>query len=273
MAQDDFVNTPFGKVPRECFSQHPRGTTASAIPNGVRIRLADGTTKDYVSSERCVSFVRSLRSRKAKPGMTPTIPSGWFNYAAWYAPQGIGTFAATYTLPQLPAQAGNQDLYYYIGLENGADPNSPILQPVLGYDQSASGGYTLTSFVVGPSGPVMQGPVVTGMGPDATVNVSIVQTAASTYSVNASWQGQKSDISWNGEVLNSPYVTLEIDYVNACNQFLTGAFAFGNLSLTDLNGNSLTPSWAVEPSGGTVCNGNLAVNGSTITIQQNLSSR
>jgi hypothetical protein len=110
MAQDEYVDTPFGMVPRECYRQHPAGTTLSGIPNGVRSRHADGTIRDYVSSERCLAFGRSFKPSRPKTAAAPSIPSGWFNYASWQAPQQVGQFTATYTLPGLPASQGAQKL-------------------------------------------------------------------------------------------------------------------------------------------------------------------
>ena len=65
-------------------------------------------------------------------------------------------------------------------------------------------------------------------------------------------------------------MTLEIYYVNSCQQLLSGPFVFGQISLTDLNNNGLTPNWS--PTNAAACNSQLTVNGNSITIEQNLSS-
>lgn len=270
--RDALVETPFGKVPRECYAQCPSGTVLSAIAGGLRARRPDGTTTDLLGSARCSAVAQRLKARRARPAVAaPPIYNGWFNYAAWLALQGIGQFYATYTLPQLPAQPGSQELYYYIGLEDGQDPESPILQPVVGYNQGDSGGYFLAAYVVSPSGVLCQSTPVTGMGPGDTVSVSIEQssTSPSTYLVYGAWQGQSTQLSWvtGSDVQNSPYVTFENYGVTSCSQFLTGPFTFSGLYLADLNNNMLTPQWQVTPAPS--CNGQLTWSGDVITIEQN----
>lgn len=274
MAQEQLVDTPFGKVPRECHLTHPSGTTLSKIPGGVRALHPDGTTKDHVSPAKCRTFDRHLKERRAKAG-SPPIANGWFNYAGWLAPQSIGQFTASYTLPQLPADPGPQVIYYYIGVEDLAA--SEILQPVLSYAQGASGGYSLFAVSCCVEGLSNQSLPVTGMGPGDTVTVSILQSNPSpaTYSISGSWQGQGTAVNVvvGSGTYNWPDVALEVYNISQCSQFLTGPFTFSQLYLADVNHNTLTPNWGVTPSGGaTACNGMLTVDGQTITIQQNLSS-
>ena len=75
----------------------------------------------------------------------------------------------------------------------------------------------------------------------------------------------------NGEVLTWPNVTLEAYNVLACNQFMVGPFTFSQLAMTGVDGQRMTPRWAISPpSNPAPCNTKLLVNGSTITIQENI---
>lgn len=276
-AQDEEVDTPFGKVPRECYHQHPAGTTLSRIPNGVHAVHVDGTTKDYISSEKCLAFGRSFKGRRAAASGSSPISNGWFNYAGWVAPQTVGQFTATYTLPNVPANPGSQTLYYYIGIEDLDSSPLVILQPVIAYSQGASGGWSLTSWNCCASGQVNSGNTVTGMAAGDTIQASIMQISQSpsTYAIDGTWNGSTASLNVvvGAEAFNWPNVTLEIKNVTTCDQFATGPFTFSQLYLASSTYMTLQPNWGVEPSGGTTaCNGQLTQNGPTITIQQNLTS-
>jgi hypothetical protein len=272
MAQDAYVDTPFGKVPKECYWQHPSGTTLSRIANGVRARHADGTTRDYVSSERCLAFGRSFKPRQPDTAVPAAYPNNhWFNFAAWLSPQNVGRFTATYSLPGFPASPGPQILFYFIGLEDIDSVPVAILQPVLRY---ADGAYSLSSWNCCPSGQSHQGNIVTGMKPGDMISTSItrISQSPSIYSINGVWAGKTADLTVqvdDSEAFIWPNVTLEIFHMTTCSQFPTGPFVFGQLYLADVNDQPLTPTWRLEPSGGTTPCGRLGVNGPTITIEQN----
>ncbi|MBY0320220.1 MAG: hypothetical protein K2X72_15965 [Reyranella sp.] len=273
MAQDEYVDTPFGKVPKECYRQHPAGTTLSQITNGVRARHADGTTRDYVSSEKCLAFGRTFKPNRLKSAMAPPVSEHWFDLAGWQAPQQVGQFTATYTLPGLPASQGAQKLDYYIGLQDTDSLPAAILQPVLEY---LNGVYSLSSWNCCPSGQVNQGNIVTGMQPGDTISASIMQTQQSppTYAINGVWKGQTADLTVDvgSENFVLTFVGLETYYVAACDQFLIGQFVFSPLYMANVNNQELIPTWGVNPANGTSCNNQVTVNGPGITIELNGSS-
>lgn len=271
----DEVLTPFGYVPRECLFQHPAGTTLRRTDGGVRAIHADGTTKDYKSSARCLAFGKTYARRPTKAGDTTPIPSGWLSYAEWDWSNFIGKFTATYTIPNLPASPGLQNIYYFIGLQDYTMSPFTILQPVIGYNQNGGNGWTLSSWNCCPSGQVHQGNVVTGMGPGDSIDAAITQTSpeSRTYSVTGNWKGKVASLNLElpTEAFNDAVVTLEIYHVNSCSQLMRGPFTFSNLALFDTMNSPVTPTWwLTPPGGGTVCNGKLTLDGSTIAIQQNL---
>ncbi len=278
VVQDDYVDTPFGRVPKECYRQHPAGTTLRQIPNGVRALHADGTTRDYVSTERCIAFGKTAGRRQE--ASTFPVADGWFNYASWTSPQNVGKFTATYRLPNLPKQPWKDAvprIYYFIGVQSFKTATGPdtILQPVIGYNQIGGKGWTLSSWNCCPSGQVHQGNVVTGMGPGAIITASVAQTSPSppTYAITGVWAGQTASLNvvTGGEVLNWPNVTLEAYTVMACNQFMDGPFTFSQLAMTGVNGQTMTPRWVISPSWNPVaCDTKLTVSGNTITIQNNV---
>ncbi|MGD9658060.1 MAG: hypothetical protein AB7U61_10565 [Methylocystis sp.] len=275
MAQDEYVNTPFGMVPKECYRQHPAGTTLQEIPNGVRANHADGTTQDYISTEKCIAFGKAFKAFKGSSERSAATPApiahGWFNYASWTSPQGVGKFTAAYKLPRLPANPGPQYVYYFIGAQSEAG----ILQPVIGYNQIGGAGWTLSSWYCCPKGTVNQGNVVSGMGPEDVIQASIVQTSQSpsTYSITGVWRGNAAGLNVvvGSEVFNWPNVTLEAYGVYSCDQLMTGPFTFSKLAMTGVDGNPMKPDWALSPppKGFTACDGKLSVNGGMVTIEEN----
>ena len=62
---------------------------------------------------------------------------------------------------------------------------------------------------------------------------------------SGTWKGQPADLSVEvgSENFVLPFVTLEIYNVTACNQFLTGQFAFSSLYMGSVNNQMLTPNW------------------------------
>jgi hypothetical protein len=276
----EFVDTPFGKVPKECHLQHPKGTTLSLIPNGLRATHSDGTVKDYASSTKCLEFAKTLKSRRRSataslPSGSSPIVDGWFNYASWLAPATIGKFTATYTLPAPPANPGKQTVFYYIGLEDLQASSPTILQPVMTYYENA---WSLVAWNCCPSGVANQSTPIFNMQTGDTISAEILMSQASpvTYTVSGNWMGNVTSLSdqTGSPSYNWPNVTLEIQNLNTCDQFMTGPFTFSQLVVSDTNMIPLTPQWGLYPSSGaTTCNGNLVVNtgSSTITIQENIS--
>ena len=280
LAQDEYVSTPFGPVPKECVFQHPAETTLQRIEGGVRAVQADGTVKEYKATEKCLAFGKAYKGRSIKggprtPGQSTPIPSKWVNFAEWTWTNFIGKFTATYTIPQLPANPGSQNIYYFIGLQDYSMSPFTILQPVIGYNQNGGDGWTLSSWNCCPSGQVHQGNVVKGMGPGDTIEAAIVQTSQGprTYAITGNWQGNVASLNLvlPTEAFNDADVVLEIYNVSSCDQFMTGPFIFSNIALFDTTPAPVTPNWYLTPTNGrTVCNGKLTISGTTITIQENL---
>ena len=146
---------------------------------------------------------------------------------------------------------------------------------MIGYNQIGGKGWTLSSWNCCPSGQVNQGNVVTGMGPGDIITASVAQTSQSppTYAITGVSGGQTASLNvvTGGEVLNWPNVTLEAYNVMACNQFMNGPFTFSQCTMSGVNGQPMTPRWVISPPPSpAACDTKLNVNGSTITIQQNI---
>jgi len=102
------------------------GTTPRQIPNGVQALHAEGTTKDYVSTEKCIAFGKTVERRREAIS-TFHVAKGCFNYVSWTSPQNVEKFTTTYPLPNLPKVPVPQYIYYFIGVQSFKTATAPRL--------------------------------------------------------------------------------------------------------------------------------------------------
>ena len=166
-------------------------------------------------------------------------------------------------------------MFYFIGVEDRSQ-SSPltILQPVLTYN---SQGWSLSSWNCCPSGQRHQSNTLTGIQPGDTIVATIEKLSGTSdttrYTITGEWKGQKASLTVDtgAEAFNWADVTLEVYSIDACDEFAVGPMTFSNLTIVGIDGSIMTPDWELSPGGGaTECNGQLTVDGSTITIQENI---
>jgi len=120
-----------------------------------------------------------------------------------------------------------------------------------------------------PSNITVSSPPLFGLKAGLQLQGSISRESDSTWKIDSVFNGQHTTL--NAQVGDYIYnwadVTLEVYYVNTCNQFAKGAAAFNDLTITDNQGQVLTPQWQND-SGSTICGGSITPSGSNgYTIQ------
>jgi hypothetical protein len=135
---DGYVLTPAGYYHRSCVYE-------IAPDDSVR---EDGTI-DHVDGSSTRLAPCQFPIRRAAPAVVPTI-DGWLEAADWMSPSPVTSLSARWTVPQAPAQAASQTLFFFPSVEpSGMDK---IIQPVLQYGTSGAGGgayWAIASWYVG----------------------------------------------------------------------------------------------------------------------------
>jgi len=264
------VLTPFGERPSECVLQLPSGSTV--IPNGnellIKIPATETTTEiltSYTAPAICGEDMGAIRERQLKRSKAPGETNGWLDYVGWYPPSGennLKSFTSTYVVPEDPVNNnGRQVLFYFIGMQDNDDPKAVnILQPVLtwgnGYNQ-----WYVESWACCPSNITVSSPPLFGLTAGSSMQGSITRDSASTWKIDSVFNGKHTTL--NAQVGDYIYnwadVTLEVYYVNTCQDLARGKASFNSLVLEDSQGQSLSPNWS--PTAGTLCGGTVATGG------------
>jgi len=101
---EEMIQTPFGKMYKECVHSHPQGTYVEETAEGLRATNAEANYVKFIPyNEKCVKAAEKL--------------GRWVDNVGYYFPSGrtLGSFTGTYTVPSDPATSNGQILYYFIG--------------------------------------------------------------------------------------------------------------------------------------------------------------
>jgi len=261
------VLTPFGERPSECVLQLPSGSTV--IPNGnqllIKIPATETTTEiltSYTAPAICGDDMEAIRQRQLKRApKAPGETNGWLDYVGWYPPTGennLKTFTSTYVVPGDPTNNnGRQVLFYFIGMQDNDDPKAVnILQPVLtwgnGYNQ-----WYVKSWACCPSNITVSSPELFGLTAGSSMQGSITRVSDSTWKIDSVFNGKHTTL--NAQVGDYIYnwadITLEVYYVNTCQDFPKGKASFNSLVIEDAQGQNIAPNW--NPTGTTLCGGSI----------------
>jgi hypothetical protein len=163
-------------------------------------------------------------NRNAVPAgnVEPAAVSGWIAYTYWSNPittKPITYFSTSWVVPAVPKKQGNQTLFLFNGMQDGATATSYIIQPVLQWGSSAAGGgkyWAITNWYVSSSQAFFGSLVKVSTG--TTLQGIMTQTAVSgsNYSYNSSFTGYPTttlnatnvpQAFWAAETLESYGVT------------------------------------------------------------------
>jgi hypothetical protein len=262
----EIVITPYGPRDSECVLQVPSDSTvkpAEGNPNYLHVSHPELGEWMHKVPAHCGNDIAEIKARAEarKTRFTPDNTSainGWLDYGGWYPPGGQGnlnSFTSTYIVPGNPASAGNQVLFYFIGMQDNDDPGAVnIIQPVLTWGNGYQQWYA-ASWACCPSNITVHSDYLFGLSPGMSLNGVIQRVSDSTWSIVSEFNGKSTTL--NAQVGDYVYnwadVTLEVYQLDICAQFAGGRAYFNKLVLKDKQGDTLNPTW--QFTGATSCNG------------------
>ncbi|EAR99897.1 hypothetical protein TTHERM_00663760 (macronuclear) [Tetrahymena thermophila SB210] len=259
---EEYIQTPFGLMLKECIQNVPSGTFVEELEDG-SIHLTNDEqnfAKKILKSDRC-----SQRN--------PTMNlNQWIDNGGYWLPNGLTlrSFEGNYRVPNNPLTTNNQVLYYFIGSQNndGSGPGLSIIQPVLSYYH----GWYFQSWNCCPQGQAIKADAVTGIKPYDTIygSVTVQNNVANITSTNKAGKSSVLSVAQNGRNFNWIDATLEVYQITACTDFPTDYLEYTNMKVVLSNGQTIQPAWN-DDYGKSQCNGKLTIiDPSTIKIQHNL---
>ncbi|EDK31540.1 hypothetical protein TTHERM_00662749 (macronuclear) [Tetrahymena thermophila SB210] len=259
---EEYIQTPFGLMLKECIQNVPSGTFVEELEDG-SIHLTNDEqnfAKKIFKNDRC-----------SQRNPTNNL-NQWIDNGGYWLPNGLTlrSFEGNYRVPNNPQTANNQFLYYFIGSQNndGSGPGVTIIQPVLAYHQ----GWYFQSWNCCPQGQAINASAVSGINPYDTIygSVTVQNNVATITSTNKAGQSSILQVAQNNRNFNWIDATLEVYYISACTDFPTDYLEYTNMKVVLSNGQIIQPNWYDEY-GKSQCNGKTTIiNPSTIKIQHNL---
>jgi len=264
------VITPFGVRPKDCVIEVPSGSTV--IPgddDNTLIIKTPATETDpesvqyFMVPPHCGGDIENIRQNRIQRRNQESVQvSGWLDYVGWYPPNGensLSSFTSTYVVPGDPQNNnGGQVLFYFIGMQDNDDTSAiNILQPVLTWGNGFTQWY-VKSWVCCPKNITVSSPPIFGLSSGSQVHGVIHRETDSTWTIDSVFDGKHTTL--NAQVGDYIYnwadITLEVYYVNQCEDFAKGKAYFNDLKMTDAQGQQLSPQW--KPTGTTFCSGSIA---------------
>ncbi|EAR99899.1 hypothetical protein TTHERM_00663780 (macronuclear) [Tetrahymena thermophila SB210] len=259
---EEYIQTPFGLMLKECIQNVPSGTFVEELEDG-SIHLTNDQqnfAKKILKSDRC-----------SKKNPTTNL-NQWIDNGGYWLPNGLTltSFEGNYRVPNNPQSSNNQVLYYFIGSQNndGSGPGLSIIQPVLTYYY----GWFFQSWNCCPQGQAVSATPVLGINPYDTIygSVTVQNNLATITSTNNAGQSSVLSVAQNGRNFNWIDATLEVYQISGCTDFPTDYLEYTNMKVVLSNGQTVQPSWS-NSYGASQCNGKLTIiDPSTIKIQHNL---
>ncbi|KAL4432946.1 hypothetical protein ABPG74_014460 [Tetrahymena malaccensis] len=257
---EEYIQTPFGLMLKECVQNVPSGTFVEELEDG-SIHLTNDQqnfAKKILKSDRCSQRNPTLNLKQ------------WIDNGGYWLPNGLSlsSFEGNYRVPNNPQTTNNQILYYFIGSQNNDHTGQTIIQPVLTYNK----GWLFQSWNCCPKGQAINASPVYGVNPYDTIygSVTVQNNVVTITSKNKAGQSSVLQVAQNTRFFNWIDATLEVYNISACSNFPTDYIEYSNLKVILSNGQIAKPEW-INDYGNSQCNGKLTIiNPSTIKIQHNL---
>lgn len=268
---EGFVITPFGYFHPSCVNQLAQGDVLQQDQQS--IKHADGS----VDKIQPCAFARygadgEEMSENERADENPTA-SGWLASASVTTTTAYGYLYGFWNVPLAPTKDDGQYLFFFNGLEDSNNPETTILQPVLGWNTDYSNAWGIASWnccVKGnaneaPPAPVSSGDLIFGY----TLNTCAVGTETCSYwnVVTSDLTNKKisqfsTDTSGYGQTFNWAFGgVLEVGNIVQCGDYPNGpaegsrgggpAIHFYNQGLFDYNLVRIaSPAWKVSTQSG-----------------------
>ena len=222
-----------------------------------RIQHANGNIDEKAAVCSYPHYLASENSKNLPGGTATPEINGWVenaNITTGYVTESYGALIATWTVPPHPRANDGQVLYFFPGLEDIQDPQTSILQPVLGWYQ---GQWTLASWNCCLNGIITNSPAVS-VDPGDEIYGSITNTCPPGTLSCPTWNVLSVDLSTGenttlsntpsqGQVFNWAFGgVLEAYYVVACDDLPSDRqISFDRITVFDQDLNPLyDQSWS-----------------------------
>lgn len=251
--------TPGGPHACECIHEVESGTRVAEITERtgerhVLFHYPNGTASKLAA---CPHERPSFHGQSSVFSDPPNICGlGWAHATpmeAFYVTNAsIQSYTATYAVPGNPALATDQFLYYWIGMQDlnaTTGKAGPVIQPVLAFHGSKNNWY-FQSWNCCPAGHKTSAPIVP-VKPGETLHGGMRQTDDGHFEIFANNSKGSSSVLLSDDTLsgivsewNRAEIVLETYNIDSCSMYAKGEpMQFSDMTLFDMQGNSLTPAW------------------------------
>jgi hypothetical protein len=276
---EDYVITPFGYFHPSCVQRLAKGERLMA--DG-RLMHENGSVNAKAAVCSFPHYMRSAIANSARKSSAPGAINGWVDSASittGSAKKSYGALIAIWTVPPQPYADDGQVLYFFPGFEDINDPQTSILQPVLGWYQ---GQWSIASWNCCLSGIVTSSHGVAVKAGDEIFGAITSNCSAGTLSC-ATWDVLSVDLSTGGNTTlgNTPSQgqifnwafggVLEAYYIDRCDDYPPDEhLAFQDVTVFDEQHHPLSSqNWskAVDTSDSPQCSYGLSATRRTITVE------
>jgi hypothetical protein len=246
---EEYVITPFGYFHPSCLQRLAKGERLLA--DG-RVLHANGSANAKAAVCSYPHYLRSGMAARSAKSSAPGAINGWVESASittGSASKSYGALLARWTVPPQPYADDGQVLYFFPGLEDINDPQTSILQPVLGWYQ---GQWSIASWNCCLNGIVTSSPGVSVKAGDRIYGSVTSSCSPGTVSCPA-WNVLSVDLSTGesttlgntpsqGQIFNWAFGgVLEAYYIARCDDYPPDEqLAFDDVTVFDENLHPLT---------------------------------
>ncbi len=275
---EEYVITPFGYFHPSCLQRLAKGERL--LPDG-RVQHANGSANAKAAVCGYPHYLRSGIAARSAKSSTPGVINGWVesgSITTGSPKKSYGALIAIWTVPPQPDADDGQVLFFFPGFEDISDPQTSILQPVLGWYQ---GQWSIASWNCCLSGIVTSSPGVAVKAGDEIFGAITSSCPAGTLSC-ATWDVLSVDLSTGGNttLANTPSQgqvfnwafggVLEAYYIDRCDDYPPDEhLAFQDVTVFDEELHPLsTQNWskAVDTSDSPQCSYGLSATRRAITV-------
>jgi len=271
-ASAQLQSTPFGYRLKQCVLEVESGALVAPTPDGnVRVTMEiNGLLSNEIVKvpEEChhdgfmESLIQKKHTKKFLGSGAPLVPDGWLDYGGDYVlgrGGNISSFNGTFTVPGDPlTNSPQQDLYYFVGIQNNDSPPVNIIQPVIAWGYLGPG-WSVSSWCCCPSNITVKSKSITGFGAGDKVQGNMYRVNSNTWVIDSIIVKTGANTTLQQQI--GPYlydwanVCLEVYSVQQCSQMAKGDAQFTNLVMHGPNGENLTYKWTLT--GQTGCSGSI----------------
>lgn len=170
--------------------------------------------------------------------------------------RNISKYTATYTVPDPPTTTSSNILYYWIGLQDLNSAENPVIQPVLSWVKGSSeNNWYFESWNCCPAGHKLKSTSVPIKGKGASVQGSMNRDSDGLFTITSTDSTGQSSVLYTNDTLSGIVrtwdwveIVLETYNVDSCSDYSAGGQAqFLDMTLTDVEGQSVTPTFTMNP--------------------------